>query len=112
MTTVRINKKGETKLKDLVKHNDGFYFRFIRCACKPQGLPEGRGIESFAFVWCYGEDRGIFSNSSFASVEDPSSTYAAATFIHDDVELLKLIDVTFETEEGSRKADHLEADIG
>tara|TARA_R110002074_G_C12017459_1_gene616087 strand:- start:170 stop:355 length:186 start_codon:yes stop_codon:yes gene_type:complete len=57
----------------------------------PQGLPEGRKIESFAFVWSYDGD-------SFASVEDPSSTYDAETFIHDDVELLKLIDVTFEAE--------------
>lgn len=91
MATVRINKNGATQLKDLVKHNNGFYFRFLRCACMPQGLPEGRKIESFAFVWSYDGD-------SFASVEDPSSTYDAETFIHDDVELLKLIDVTFEAE--------------
>lgn len=95
MATVRINKNGATQLKDLVKHNDGFYFRFLRCACMPQGLPEGRKIESFAFVWSYVEYQ---DGDSFASVEDPSSTYAAATFMHDDVELLKLVDVTFEAE--------------
>jgi len=93
MATVRINTNGATQLKDLAKHNDGFYFRFLRCAGMPQGLPEGRKIESFAFVWPYGYEDAA---GSFASVEDPSSTYDATTFMQDDVELLTLIDVTFE----------------